>query len=69
MGHKLTMKELQRHTDKIDTDTTDLTYEELREQLNIKTCKYCSDEFVTGWTENFCTESCEVEYLHKNNFV
>lgn len=40
-------------------------YSELREQIEIYTCKECLDEYLQGWSENFCTDGCEAEYIQK----
>jgi hypothetical protein len=28
-------------------------------------CRWCGDEFLVGWTETFCTDQCDVEYINE----
>lgn len=44
----------------------DRSYNELREALDIKTCDFCGSEFVTGWTDRFCSDACEVQYINEH---
>lgn len=41
----------------------DRPIETIREELHISTCKWCGAEFVNGWSEGFCTDQCEVDYI------
>lgn len=67
MSSKVTQGELQEaaRDEGIDPDQP---YDELRqavdEAIGIKSCGKCGDEFVYGWSDRFCTDGCEVEYIH-----
>lgn len=45
--------------------STHLPVGELREQLDITECRWCSAEFVEGWSDKFCTDRCEVDYINE----
>lgn len=70
MASKVTMGELQEFADqeRIDYDE-DISYEELRELVEIQECKQCGTEYLRGYSEKFCSDGCEVQYLHDNDFI
>lgn len=64
MSSKVTHGELQSAAKSRGVDPT-LTYEELRERIEINTCDWCGDEFIHGWTDRFCTDGCQVQYINE----
>lgn len=67
MATKVTMGELQEFADAegIEYDA-DVSYSEMRELVEIFTCKQCGDEYVRGYSEKYCSDTCEVEYINEN---
>lgn len=67
MGRKVTMGELQDFADKegIEYDP-DISYEEMRELIEINECKQCGKEYLSGYSEDYCSDTCEVLYLNEN---
>lgn len=63
-GRKLKMRELRQIARRKNIDS-DQSYEELREELDIKKCRFCDKEFVIGWSDKFCSDGCEVEYINE----
>lgn len=41
------------------------SYENLRERIEILTCKWCGDEHLGGYSEKFCTDACEVNHINE----
>jgi len=66
-SRSVTMGELQERADieGIEYDE-DISYSEMRELVDIYECKHCEDEFLTGWNEKYCSDTCEVEYINEN---
>lgn len=60
---KGTLQEAARSEPGVDPDQS---YQELRDAIDIKECKRCGSEFVSGWRGKYCTEKCEVMYLDEN---
>lgn len=44
----------------------DISYEEMRDLITIHECKQCGDEFILGWTNDFCSDTCEFKYIEEN---
>lgn len=61
---QVTLGELQDEAKRQGIDP-DQSYEELRDEIDVNTCQWCQDEYITGWSEKFCTDGCEVEYHHE----
>lgn len=42
-------------------------YDALREEMSdkIKECRWCDAEFVTGWSDTFCTDQCEIAHINE----
>lgn len=64
MASKVTQGELQEHAKQEGVDP-DQSYEELREVIEIHECKWCDDEYLRGWSDEFCSDTCEVEYINE----
>lgn len=64
MAKKVTHGELQEAAKDQNIDP-EQDYETLREEIEIHTCKWCRDEFLTGWSDGFCTDGCEVDYINE----
>lgn len=62
---QVTKGELQRAARNRGIDP-DQSYESLREAVEIKTCKHCRDEYAVGWSDQFCTDGCEAEYINEH---
>lgn len=67
MATKVTMGELQEYADQEDIDyDDDISYEEMREIIDIHECKQCGDEFLRGWDEKYCSDACEAAYINEH---
>lgn len=64
MGTKLTKGELQEYARQNYLDP-DQSYEELREEIDILTCKMCGDEYLYDLWDGFCTDGCQVRYINE----
>lgn len=42
-------------------------YAGLREAMgeHITECRWCGSEFINGWSEEFCTDQCEVDHINE----
>lgn len=71
MATKATMGELQDFADEegIEYDE-DISYEEMRDRVEIFTCDNCGDEHFGRYPAvqegKFCSDSCEAQYIDEN---
>lgn len=66
MKRKVSMGDLIDYAEQNGITHDSKSYEELREVVPINECKECSDEFLRGYNESYCSDTCEVEYINRN---
>lgn len=64
MHSELTYGELQDEA-RLQRIDAQQPFDELRKALDIKECKWCSGEYVRPYSEGFCSDLCEVEYINE----
>jgi len=65
VNQRVTRGELEEYADENGIDAEGKDYEELRDEIDIKVCGYCRNDFLYGWTEKFCSDTCEVHYINE----
>ncbi len=43
------------------------SYEGLREEIEIYTCKWCNDEYLHDLHDEFCSDGCQVHYINEHH--
>lgn len=65
MATKLTKGELIAVAPDHNVDP-DQSYEKLRKEIPFGTCKECGTEHLQNYSDKYCSDTCEVQYINKN---